>query len=706
MFMHIKAFETHALDGPETDILKNSEQSFPRIKIYGMQGTNTDILNLSKHVNCAGGIESWGDQILENMRAGMVNALADALYNYKNAKSEVWFSSVTTYVMTIITLCQFTREIEECFDNFENNVRTFTDYRKNLQDKIEKYTRMLYNPRNKYIYPKLTSAITIINYQLYILEKIIEFPSGFERRNFWENRVRLRYRQATSTVEVWFGSKNFSYGYEYWGNVPPIFICNSKFTAIENICAAIASNNAGIILGDAGSGKKELISAVAAMFGKHIAFCPSFNDPSSVSVLRNVAGAILCHSWIVFPDIQRYSQSTLAMLADIYRDIKSKEDLPIQYEIGNYTVRLSDQFILFATGPTEMRVPETIKHEFAPIVINEVDAKSAANIELSAYGFRNSDLLAERLITCIKRITAIFEKLPCRGTITNALAVIKIAKLYIEIAKTSENEDFVLAWATFHHFQAFTSLEFIPMLEHIIYDIFYPTSEFNMFHIYLPNRMGNFIERRCEKIEEKIPHDMDKYVKGKVSDFLRLLFTTKCVFVYGSSNSGKSSIVEAAVNAINQTEDEIPTKVFEIYHAANTINETFGWYDYQKDGHVFNDGIIAPILKEIRESNNMQFIIKFNGPITDEFSVYLTGMLNSKPQDVIMFNNYETFNCENVHIVVETDSIEKVTPQIVSFAVFIPMRDSQTIRSDPIPIFERAKVHNSCPPEGLKHIRD
>lgn len=705
MFMHVQRFETHSLDAPDTDVMKNAEQSFPRIKIYGMQGTSGDQLLLMKPINCAGGVETWGDQVLEQMTASVSNSLQDALYKYKNVKDGLWFANVSIYSMVIITLCQFTREIEECFDNFENNVRTFTDYRTKLKDHIRKYTQYLYDKKNIALFNKISTAITFINYQLYIIDKIIEYPSGFERRNFWENRLRLRYRSTTNQVEVWFGSKNFAYGYEYWGECPPLLICESKLTAIENICSAIASNNAGILLGPAGSGKKHLISTVAALFGKHIAFCPAYNDPSSVSVLRNIVGAIQCKSWIVFADMNRYSQSTLAMMIDIYRDYKSKSDLPITYDIGNYKVRLCDQFVLFATGPTEMRVPDTIRHEFAPIVINNIDAKQISMIMLASIGFRNSELLADRLVTASRRLLSIFDNFPTKGMVSNCLSIINISKEYAEVAKASENEDFVLSWAAFHHFRPFVDDNSVLMLEHIVYDCFYPTNEFNMFHIYLPNRLGSPIERRVDAIIEHVPKN-DKYLYEKTYDFLKLLYSSKCTFVYGSSNSGKTTVINQAVDAINGTEGELPLKLFEIYHASSTIQETFGYYEYAKDGHVYHDGLIAPILKEIRETPNSQFIIKFNGPITNEFSIYLAGLLCSKPQDVLMFNNYESFPSYLVRIVIETDSVEAINPQIVQFSKFLPLHDVQTVRHNPIPIFERTKKYNNCPPEGLRHMRD
>ena len=705
VFMCTKRLEVHNLEGNETEVTKNSsEQSFNRTKIYGILGESGETLILSKTIVCNGGIETWGQSLIEMMRQSVSQSITDGIYKYKNSESTCWFETIPSYTLFIVYQIMFNRDIEECFDNFENNVRSFTDYKAFLLQKIEGLSEAIHLPENKEIFYKIGLALVVLNYQLLIVQDLCAAPPGGERRNLWLSTVRLRHRVQTNQIEVHFADRQWQFGFEFWGQVQPLLVSKNTVYAFENICNSMCDGTAPFIAGSSGLGKKEITANLAQLFGKFIVFGPGFSDKSAVSVLRMIVGGIESGSWVSLDRISTFDSSTLSLLGDIIRTIRDKTDLPVEFNIANYKVRLTDDFSIFLTGGDSSKIPESLREEIQPIIINNPDIQMITKIKLQATGYKEVDELSPKLIMCARRVISLFEYIPRKSLISTLLSIISISSQMLWNNTDNRPEDFILSKAVYITFRMNAKDEHLSSLIEVIYSIFKTAKTLDKFKEEVDEPTTLPLDERVLEIAKNI-NTKDEYIKKKARDLLYLLFTKKCIAIYGPPNSGKSSILKETIEAINKTEGEANIKIYNVHHATSTINGVFGNFEYHKDGHVFRKGLISNVIKSINESQNQHSIIKFDGPITPEFSEIITGITSTSPDERLTFTSLEKFSLEDVSIVIETDSINNIAPNAVLYTGFLPLSCQHVFSYNPLLIFERNLCFNTLGQAGLELMR-
>lgn len=336
-------------------------------------------------------------------------------------------------------------------------------------------------------------------------------------------------------------------------------------------------------------GKKHLISDLASIFGTYLFNIPSFNDKTNLVLERLLIGAVQTGFWLNFHSIHLYSQQNLCFLYESVREIMNKKNAKEKscYISGNKFEMSSPYPFIFFTGDRTIYSNEKFPHQFRsylkPIAMSSPDVRLVAELKLISIGFKSSKQISSKLFLVVNSILSAFSYLNLSFVLKPLLSIIdnanqlfrillhtknpKIVVDYYESARTAE--EFVAARSVYEYFLPRIENEHIESFFQILYGHFQIFNNFDEFKSNILNQTtfsseqddASLIEIIKKIIQNRYSQKLTDYLAEKTLMLYHMMEKYRCIIIYGSFNSGKSTLLdilnESIKISISQTEEKI-----------------------------------------------------------------------------------------------------------------------------------------------------
>lgn len=755
IFMNIHSLDSRQSDA--TDVRSMTEsQNFQRIKIVGLRGKFGDSLQFSKPVSCTGPCESWVNQVIETMRISFRESLALSIKNVENMDLIKWYqeSSLNMAVVTLNVL--FTNEIQECFNNFENDIHTFSNYQNVLEERIRKVVNY-HKETNLKSHEILKFAMILIQLKFLLDQaKILSERSPDVSQQYnWKYSLRSVFDRVKNTISIQYGDFSQEHGYEFYGNPKPYVYCHNSFRTVNNMFSILGVGQHALLTGGDLTGKTHLTKICALYFGRPFFVCSSYTDCTISILTRSIIGAVGSGSWMILKNIDRQNFTNLSFVYETIKDFQEavKNDSP-KFQVNGKETSINKSFKLIMTlnpqNQSSTKIPSQLRLILKPIGFMGPNTSEVIFSIFYSLGFTYSRLLTQNSLNVLKSIERIFNYLQIRSTFIPMLKICNFSfYMKIELLNTSANsfinivnepfiaEQYIVARAIYLYFIHQIRKTHTSIFFRILYSHFHIFENSNIFEVKISKpelfNFENLSEKICRSVEKEIEKRGNclplSYFQSKVVALFQMLQNYPCVIITGDPNSGKSLVVELLNIAINdlrkelqeeqqnktaRSEDEstnnndndnvklgnyLPLKVFDLYHASDSIDNIFGVAQYQNEGQYYGrlHSCIYEMDNEIGKANR---ILRFNGPITPYFNSFLIESIKEKACKTSTFDTL--FFDGSIHIIVETSDVSSISPDCLHTCAVLPMRNIQIYRdlaadslncevSNPSLIFSRMK---------------
>ena len=111
--------------------------------------------------------------------------------------------------------------MEDCFDKFEKNSKSFLLYEKNLSNRINDIINVLNeNKVDSNKFSRLSFILTQLIGLRDTLKRVGEKKSENSRKFNWSNSLKYFFSNNSNQLTVSFHDCSFDHGYEFWGILP------------------------------------------------------------------------------------------------------------------------------------------------------------------------------------------------------------------------------------------------------------------------------------------------------------------------------------------------------------------------------------------------------------------------------------------------------------------------------------------------------
>ena len=717
VLMNIIRLDAHSIGSSES-VSPNSDgagSNFADLKIFGVAGEDGDILTLSEPVSCSGQIEEWIPDLFSSMQKSMKETLSVSLSRYSSSPLNKWLMTVSTYIAAITLNISFTRDIEDCFNNLEANPRSFRQYETTLKHKVQELMTAMNNPISANEIQKISSILTLILYQFEKAHIFTDRKSSHNWKIDWENCFCYKYDTASMNVLLNYRDNTWEHGLEYWGMAPSTIITPAIEQAIVNLCAARAGGDVPIVYGLNGAGKTNLLHFYASVFGKFIFHTPTYNDLSIFYIRKIILGAVLTGSWVHFSHIKEFSKEAQAFIFDNIASImQSKAVGTNKYIVNDTPLQISPSVCFFySCGVNEMQNTEispALRQFARPVALALPLAKKIIEAKLISFGFKSAQTLSQTLEDFLVASISIF-KLP-NGMRHHAIQITNQAQDTLRQLLHSCKVDFVnyyedpakaeaysVTRAAYFYIANSISVYYTPVLIQVLYKFFPLFDDIGTFE---KNVTGHFqfkidkvwysveasLKEYIESIGSNLPVD---YLVQKTFALCNLIMNYSCVIICGQPNSGKSFIVKLLefvyqkfsqnVEIVNTFKGIMPLKIEDIYQNSDSWENIFGAVtNVEPDRKQWSYGLLQNVISRLetfRKTNHR--IIRFDGHVTKRFAQFLSQFVADPA--ALRLNTLGTHLRNNsFNIIVETDTIESITPEMLSLVGIIHLNNMQHSR--------------------------
>lgn len=675
LFMHISHLDIHKNDNRNTVESASFLNGVNRPKVYGLVGEDGDALIFQKPVNCSLSIEQWFPLMIDSIHSVMKNLLANNINSILNNNILDRALSIPSYIMFLILNINFCDDIRSAFDS-RNSLVAFKDVDSHLNKRLEYLSsKYKHNELEPSQFEKLSLLMIIIINFRDIVKKITNtrIPSEVE----WNRQIKFSYQSTNSSVVVEFFDQQYEHGLEFWGKIPRLILTQSVHDAVYSLSESLIGENPSVLIGSAKSGKKYILSTMAALLGRFIYTYKAIPGSNNSLIIRALIGAVASGSWINFSSIDEIDFQSLSVLYDAVRMVISAQ------AAGNSRVTLNNKHIdihktakIFMTSSPKYsssnEIPQQLKSFMRAIALSTPHHEKICAIKLCIRGFKNSDKIASCLVSFVNSVSKYFVNPFCRCShMQHYDSIIDRAQKYLIKTNT---EDMAVAFSSMIQFAPFCTLNLRSTLFDILYSSFpivQSTDDFEhrFDRIRDDSSISDHFTREIQLLQE-VPSE---YMSRQCLEMFRMLNMYQCIIVVGPPNSGKTTAFNIVKNAVSQASfreiapSELPLEVKRIYHESDTTADIFGSVLEDKDfGFTVTYGVSdSAIFSFNRNGEKRRNIIYYDGKLTKELVAYLNRIIQEEKPFPYQF-------------VIECDNINNATQTLISKCGILVMRNVQS----------------------------
>lgn len=675
LFMGVAKLDVH-----ESEASRSDQSSFyhniQRMKIYGLIGEDGSTITFQRHISCNMPQENWMKQLLDAMKATVHDLIANNIGTCNGPQLSEWFTSLPSYISYIVLNATFCREVSDIVKVLENNQDAAIEYKQITKQRIEDAATTYNTISSPVIRNKLSLLLTTLIGFRDRFESLLSVKGGINQTE-WQQTLRFVYSQTSATLKLEFAGVSWDHEYEYYGQVPRVIHSASIDSALHSTVHSMANGYTPIIIGHGSCGKTEILRHLAANFGKYLyIFYPSTTD-NDILIGRAAIGTASSGAWCVISDIDTMPHHVLSVLHDTIRNHSSA------IAAGNARITLCQRFIdlsktsrIFLTSDSSYEystnIPQQLRAFVRSVAIRDPEYKRVCSIKLMALGFHDVDDLAKKLSSVISTIIQFFA--PGNIKISYFNYIVKIISFASKKLQVCETEDLALAYATFRLMHTFVDKENYNKLASIInagFQVVAHNEEFlnKVKEFDHDEALASAVEKEVKLLGIEIPTD---YLVSQTMALYRSLVFNQITILVGPQNSGKSTAVQVLQRALNR--DEILDKVERakklvyrtIYHESDIPSCIFGkCIDDPQSGFAVIAGLTHATHYALTEITECCYkVIRFVGNLHRHLMKFLV-KFTSIPAN------------RNIRFIIETPSLEGITPSIVSRAGIVQMKNLQ-----------------------------
>ncbi|OHT00199.1 Dynein heavy chain family protein [Tritrichomonas foetus] len=707
IFMNIRGFDFRANDGDaETKYSSVAVQDFSRLKVFGIINEIGESMAFDNTIHCEGSFDTWIPNIFNEVHKSLRSNLATSIAKYQSGNMSDWVMAFNTHISILTLQVAFARDMEECFHNIDNNSRALPNFENVVQQRIRDMCATMASPLASNELLKLSSVISLLNYHVQKIRLLSEKFSHYSQAINWSNHIRLVFNIGNSSLYVNFGENQVEHGYEFFGSELQFIHTPSSERCIKNICESMINNKFPLLFGSHGIGKKQLMTYIAANYGRFIYFAPSFPDYSFDLITQLFMGAASTGCWLCLNNLHNQSHTNLSFIYEIMRNISIAQNSGgTRFNLNGKIVELQKTCRFFVTSDASFfdstNVPPQLRTLLKPVSYAAPDLRLIAEIKLISLGFKSTKHLSVKIISLLSTISETFDYLCVKQQSKILLLLLDNAHEnlrqlmhskgaafvnYYESSRTTE--EYVVARAFHREFIRNIHENHIESFYQLLYSTFRLFNNIDEFKDHLLHS-NCFYDEQVEAliVEELKKLTTNKYYIKQATNLISLCRHYPCVFIVGEPHSGKTYITELLATVLeklsknpeitNKFPNIKPVRSFDIYQNSDTANGIFGTLiEDQSLGRVQLSGQLNTFLSNLNKfaSTHIGFV-RFNGPLTQPFLSNLLEIISGGGKGKCRLSTLDTFIFSTkLRFIVETESLENVSPSLFSICGILLMK--------------------------------
>uniref|UniRef100_UPI000D2FB652 cytoplasmic dynein 2 heavy chain 1 n=1 Tax=Maylandia zebra TaxID=106582 RepID=UPI000D2FB652 len=252
---------------------------------------------------------------------------------------------------------------------------------------------------------KLKALILDIIHNISVVKQLNQ--AGVTTTDAWAWKKQLRfYMGPDQCCHIHMVDAQFSYTYEYQGNVAKLVHTPLTDKCYLTLTQAMKMGLGGNPYGPAGTGKTESVKALGGLFGRQVLVfnCDEGIDVKSMG--RIFVGLVKCGAWGCFDEFNRLEEAVLSAVSmqiqaiqDSLKHHKNTSDL-----LGKEVELDPNSGVFITLNPAgkgyggRQKLPDNLKQLFRPVAMSRPDNELIAEVILYSEGFKNGEILGCKLV--------------------------------------------------------------------------------------------------------------------------------------------------------------------------------------------------------------------------------------------------------------------------------------------------------------------
>lgn len=646
------------------------------LSIQGIISREGEVLPLKSTVNIkADGVDKWMKKLEELMMETLFRVIREGLNNYGELSKEDWYLTNTAQVTSIISQIAWVVSVEDYLksiqDGEQNTIdETLSDTNRNLDILTELVRRPLSSAVHKSIVALITAEVHNRDLIELLGQRNVQSVNDF----IWQQQLRHCYDEGADmstaiTIKQINGVQR--YGYEYYGPASRIVITPLTDRCWMTITSALHMKLGAAPAGPAGTGKTESTKDLAKSLAR---FCLVFNCSEQIDCImmeKLFRGVIQQGAWTCLDEFNRIDIEVLSVVAQQLLEMRLallKYSNNSEFFFCGGKCVLKDTCGVFITmnpgyaGRTEL--PENLKALFRPISMMIPDYGLIAQILLFSEGFKESKLLAMKMVRLYKLASeqlsqqkhydfgmrAVKSVLEMAGKLKREMPDAPETDLLIKALKDSNVPKFLKPDA--------------PLFNALVVDLF-PG-------VVIKDEVNHqLVEKIVSTMEEKGLQPREAFVT-KATQLYETLNVRFGTMIVGTAMTGKTTVLYSLIDALNALKTSKLSKnplyngvtCVRINPKSVTMGELYGEENQiTKD---WQDGLASYYMRTAttNEAPGSHWIC-FDGPVDSLWIENMNSVLDDS-RLLCLANGQRIRLKPDMRVLIEVDSLEQASPATVS----------------------------------------
>ncbi|KXS19391.1 hypothetical protein M427DRAFT_41773 [Gonapodya prolifera JEL478] len=645
------------------EFLEEKRSCFPRFYFVGdddlleMLGQGTDKEKMQSHLH----------KIFTAIGELLFSDQCDVVA-IKSTEGEVVSLSSKDTPQQVVELAEYIKFSSEC-EEIMDGKQSFSQMLAKLKTKLGDFNKIVHDGlyadnQSGHLTLKAQALILDTIHRINVVKSLYSLETIEKDDWSWKKQLRF-YLQDDDNMIVCMGEARLPYSWEYQGNGSKLVHTELTDKCFLSLFQALKDGYGGNPFGPAGTGKTESVKALGSLLGRQVLVFNCDEGLDYAAIGRTFMGLCKVGAWGCFDEFNRLEELVMSAVSVLIRDIQAslKNEKKLAKILG-LDVHLDCKTAIFITlNPASkeyggrQQLPDNLKQLFRPIAMTHPNNASICDILLSAEGFKDSTILAVKIVTTLMSCK---ETLSCQKQYDWGLRTIKtvliVSGRLLRSHRSGTNDSYVEEQCVLEALHTTIT----PRLKQL------DSQNFSDILMDIFSGHGFVLDQESKdkgelwQCFEELGLQPNSVQLKTCKFFLTSLETKMGVALIGRYGTGKSTIWKVVLKFYQKTKK---IKVHYIQPKA-TCKEYF-WGVLNSETREWEDGILIRIARDIIQNPTITHWVICDGDIDPEWIEALNSVLDDN--HILTVPNGERFHFgANVHFIFEASDFKYASPATVS----------------------------------------